>query len=121
MSKMSELSQALDEMIACGEGMIRAASALQEIFSGSEETAAEQPAVKEPAPIKEEKTEAPAVEQVTAKTYSFADVRKAFSAKSHAGFTEQVKGLITKYGADKLSGIKPEDYAAIMADLEVIG
>ena len=119
MSKMSELSQALDEMIACGEGMIRAARALQEIFSGSEETVAEQPVVK--AEVSEEKTEAPVVEQASAKTYSFADVRKAFSAKSHAGFTEQVKGLITKYGADKLSGIKPEDYAAIMADLEVIG
>ena len=28
MSKMSELSQVLDEMIACGEGMIKAANAM---------------------------------------------------------------------------------------------
>lgn len=29
MSKMSELSQVLDEMISCGEGMIKAANAIK--------------------------------------------------------------------------------------------
>ena len=38
MSKMSELSQVLDEMIACGEGMIKAANAIKDIFSSTEET-----------------------------------------------------------------------------------
>ena len=38
MSKMSELSQVLDEMIACGEGMIKAANTLKDIFSSTEET-----------------------------------------------------------------------------------
>ena len=33
MSRMSELSQVLDEMIACGEGMIKAANALKDIAS----------------------------------------------------------------------------------------
>ena len=33
MSKMKELSQALDEMVACGEGLIRAANAIREILS----------------------------------------------------------------------------------------
>ena len=36
MSRMSELSQVLDEMIACGEGMIKAANALKDIFSSTE-------------------------------------------------------------------------------------
>ena len=36
MSKMSELSQMLDEMIACGEGMIKAANAIKDIFSSTE-------------------------------------------------------------------------------------
>ena len=40
MSKMSELSQVLDEMIACGEGMINAANAIKAIFSSTEETPA---------------------------------------------------------------------------------
>lgn len=52
--------------------------------------------------------------------YSFEDVRKAFAAKSHAGHTAEVKALITKYGANRLSDIKESDYASLMADLEVI-
>lgn len=40
MSKMSELSQVLDEMIACGEGMIKTANALKDIFSSTEEASA---------------------------------------------------------------------------------
>ena len=111
MSKMKELSQALDEMVACGEGLIRAANAIREILPCEPEPEA-QPAVKEAA------TAAPAAEPQ--KKYSFMDVRKAFSAKSHAGYTEQVKALIASYGADKLSGVKEEDYPALMADLEAI-
>lgn len=108
MSRMSELSQVLDEMIACGEGMIRAANTIKEIFMDTEEPEKAAPAKTEP-----KKTET--------KTYTFAEVRKAFSAKSHAGYTAQVKALIGKYDAEKLSGVKEEDYPALMADLEVIG
>ena len=108
MSRMSELSQVLDEMIACGEGMIRAANTIKEIFTDTEEPEKAAPAKTEP---KKQET----------KTYTFAEVRKAFSAKSHAGYTAQVKALIGKYGAEKLSGVKEEDYPALMADLEVIG
>lgn len=41
--------------------------------------------------------------------------------KSRAGHTEEVRALISKYGADRLSDIKPADFAALMADAEVIG
>ena len=33
MSKMSELSQVLDDLIACGEKMIQTANAIKECFS----------------------------------------------------------------------------------------
>ena len=33
MNKMSELSRALDEMVACGEGLIRTANAIREMFT----------------------------------------------------------------------------------------
>ena len=104
MSKMSELSQALDELTACAEGLIRAANAIREIFSTEAEPEA-QPA------------DTPAEEPAR---YTFAKVRKAFSAKSHAGYTEQIRALIARYGADKLSAVKEEDYPALMADLEAI-
>ena len=37
MSKMSKLSQILDEMVSCGENLIQAAKALKDIFSSTEE------------------------------------------------------------------------------------
>ena len=35
--------------------------------------------------------------------------------KSQAGLTAQVKELLEKFGANKLSAVKPEDYADLMA------
>ena len=82
-----------------------------------QKTKAEQIAKPDATPVAlPEKKDKPA-----AKTYAFADVRKAFSAKSHEGYTDQVKALISKYGAEKLSEVKESDYPALMADLEVIG
>ena len=100
MSKMSELSQVLDEMIACGEGMIKAANAIKEIFSSTEEA----PAVPESAP-----------------SYTKEDVRGVLAAKSAAGFKKEVKELLEKYGAQQLKQVDPKDYAAILKEAEVIG
>lgn len=61
-----------------------------------------------------------AVTQAEAKAYTFVDVRKAMAAKSHEGFTEQVKALIAKFGAAKLSDVKEADYNALMDELEGI-
>ena len=49
------------------------------------------------------------------------EVRAVCAEKSRAGFTAEVKAIITKYGADKLSAIKPEEYAAVLAEAEVLG
>ena len=100
MSKMSELSQVLDEMIACGEGMIKAANALKDIFSSTEEA----PAVPESAP-----------------SYTKEDVRGILAAKSAAGFKKEVKELLEKYGAQQLKQVDPKDYAALIKEAEVIG
>lgn len=49
------------------------------------------------------------------------EVRAVCAEKSRAGFTAEVKSIITKRGADKLSAIKPEEYAAVLAEVEVLG
>lgn len=100
MSKMSELSQVLEEMIACGEGMIKAANAIKEILSSTEEA----PAVPESAP-----------------SYTKEDVREILAAKSAAGFKKEVKELLEKYGAQQLKQVDPKDYAALIKEAEVIG
>lgn len=49
------------------------------------------------------------------------NVRAVCAEKSRASFTAEVKSIITKHGADKLSAIKPEEYAAVLAEVEVLG
>lgn len=56
-----------------------------------------------------------------AKEWTLEEVRMVLADKSRAGHTEEVKALISKYGADRLSDIDPADFAALMAEAEVIG
>lgn len=51
---------------------------------------------------------------------SLEDVRAKLADLSRSGKTAEVKALIKKYGANKLSEVKPEDYEALLADAEVI-
>jgi hypothetical protein len=43
-------------------------------------------------------------------------VRAVLAEKSGEGKTQEVKALLFKYDAGKLSGVKPEDYAALMEE-----
>lgn len=47
-------------------------------------------------------------------TVTIEQVRAVLAEKSQAGFTIQVKELLEKFGANKLSAISPDDYAAVM-------
>lgn len=49
------------------------------------------------------------------------DVRAVLAEKSRNGFTAQIRELLQKYGADKLSAVKPEHYKALLNDVEGIG
>ncbi len=49
------------------------------------------------------------------------DVRKVAADKARQGFTKEVRSLIQKYGADKLSGMDAAQYEAFLKELEVIG
>lgn len=55
------------------------------------------------------------------KTYSLEEVRAELADVSRAGFTDEVRELIEKYGASKLSEIDPSKYADIIKDAKVIG
>lgn len=52
---------------------------------------------------------------------SLEDVRAILANKSRNGFTEQVRELLHKYGANKLSEVNPSDYEALAVDAEVLG
>ncbi len=65
-----------------------------------------------------EKTEA----QPAKKTPIALEAVRAVAAKiARAGGTEQVKALIEKHGADKLSAVPPDQYGVLLKELEGIG
>ena len=114
MSKMSELSQVLDDLIACGEKMIQTANAIKEYFSDEAET--------EPA-----KTEKPAQKEAKAPepetpSYSKEDVRAILAAKANeAGgqFKAQVKAIVKKYAdGGSLTNVPAESYPALVEEVE---
>lgn len=47
-------------------------------------------------------------------------VRAVLAQKSKDGKKVQVKALLLKYDSGKLSGVKPEDYPALLAEAEVL-
>ena len=108
MSKMSELNQILSELKDCGKTLIYIADSLIEIFSSTDD---------EPDYVME--TPATPTEEPEPEL-SFLDVRKKFAEMSRAGYTEALKGLLKKYGVDKLSGVDPSQYVALLADAEAI-
>ena len=109
MSKISNLDLVLDEMITAGQKMIEAATALREMFS---ETSIPEKSTEEP--IKEEAVE-PEI-----KKYTFQEVRGIMATLSGKGKKTEAKALLTKYGASRLSEVKEADYAALVAEAEVI-
>lgn len=52
------------------------------------------------------------------KKISLEDVRTVLAEKSQAGFTDDVRGLLEKHGAAKLSEIDPKKYAQLLQDAE---
>ncbi|OQB20791.1 MAG: hypothetical protein BWY11_02277 [Firmicutes bacterium ADurb.Bin182] len=97
MSKMSEMSTTIEDLRRCAAAISDAANWLAEQFSGDDS---------------EPKT-APTEPVLTLEA-----VRAVLADKSRAGFTAQIRSLLQKYGADKLSGVDPANYKALLADAE---
>ena len=95
--EMQKLAAGLDE---CGKALIRMAHVLTE--KKDEDPAAEG----------EKKPE---------KKLSLEDVRRVAADKARQGHTDEVRQLIQKFGADKLSGVDAAKYPALMKELEAMG
>lgn len=100
MSKMKELSMAIDELRRCGEALIDVADSLKAAFSSDSDEDPYKAAVPVPKPVPLEK------------------VRAVLAEKSVQGKRKEVQALIIKYGAERLSDIAPEHYASLLADAE---
>ncbi|OJU09172.1 MAG: DNA ligase [Clostridiales bacterium 43-6] len=108
MSKISELSLAVSELKRCGEALIGISESLSDFFSGSGGfEVAEQP---------QQQVSAPEEKPITLEA-----VRAVLAEKSRAGHTAEVRVLLEKHGAGKLSEIDPSKYSALLAEAEVLG
>ena len=106
MGKMSELEMQIKELRSCGETILEIANTLAGMFSS--ETA-------EDAPPKAVPKENPK------KTPTFEEVRHRMTVIAQAGYSTEVKALITKYGARKLSDIAPSRYEELLKEADALG
>ena len=69
-----------------------------------------------------EKKETPAAKAETKKApaVTLEKVRSVLADKSRAGHTAEVRAIIARYGADKLSEIDPENYEAVIKEAEAL-
>ena len=110
MGKVNELLQLIEELNRCGNTLIDISEELKNLFSGSEEDSRKT----------EAKTKTAEKASKEEKPISLEDVRAVMADKSRKGYTAEVKALLTKRGVNKLSDINPKDYAALLAEVEVI-
>jgi hypothetical protein len=108
MSKMAEMAQTIEELRTAAASINAAADWLYQQFSGEDNSKQQnsKSAAKKAEPKPEVKLE---------------DVRAVLAEKSRAGHTAEVRTLLQKYGAEKLSAVDPTNYETLMKDAEVIG
>lgn len=101
MSRMSDMAQTIEELRSAAAAISDAADWLTKIFSEEPQT-----------------VDAPASPNEPELTLE--QVRAVLADKSRKGHTDEVRALLQKYGAAKLSGIDPANYKALLADAEVL-
>ena len=101
MSKMAEIATIIDELRDTASSINRIADELTDLFSY--------------------RNRAPEVASTPEKALSLEEVRAILAEKSRDGFTAQIRDLLQKYGASKLSEIDPANFKALVADAEVLG
>ena len=104
MSKMSELDLCVGELRSAAQSLNTVADSLTALFSGSQPESSVQPESKP-----------------TSKPLTLEEVRAVLAEKSRNGHTAKIRKLLEKHGAAKLSEIDPKNYAALLAEAEVLG
>lgn len=95
-----DMSKLAAELKKCGETLVSIAEVL--------------------AAAQNESTQEPKLEE-SVKRYSLEDVRAVLAKKAASGFQDEVKELLGKFNAKKLSDINPDDYGNLLKEAEAIG
>ena len=99
MSKMGDMAATIEELRNAAAAINSVADWLNEAFSAAE------PAEETP---------------VTEPVLTLEEVRAVLAEKSRKGHTTEIRSLLQKYGADRLSLLDPANYKALLAKVEVL-
>ena len=102
MSKINDMAMTIEELRNAAATINEAANWLAQQFSEAPEEL--------PAEVIDEKP-----------SLTLEDVRVVLAEKSRKGYTAQIRALLQKYGAAKLSGVDPANYEALLQDVEGLG
>ena len=101
MSKMADVAEIINALRDAASTINTLADDLTDLFSCSSRT--------------------PEIAPTPEKAMTLEEVRVILAEKSRDGFTAQIRDLLLKYGANKLSELDPACYKALVADAEVLG
>lgn len=105
MSKTKILLDVVDDLRSLADSL----QAIAEVITNGESSEAPDSSTALP-------PKAPEVKKITLE-----EVRAVLAEKSHDGLTAEVRVLLQKYNADKLSAVDSKDYPALLKDAEVLG
>ena len=112
---VSDLRSLADSLQAVADAAVQGGP--EQLGQNSEEKPDKKPEKKTAAKEAESPAKAPAPD---AKPLTLEQVRAVLAEKSRAGHTAEVRALLLKHGADKLSEVNPAEYPALLADVEVL-
>lgn len=99
MSKMGDIAATIEELRNAAAAINDAANWLADTFSTTE------PAEETP---------------MTEPVLTLEEVRAVLAEKSRKGHTAEIRSLLQKYGADRLSQLDPSYYKSLLAEAEVL-
>ena len=126
MGKVKLLLDVIGDLRSLADSLQAVADAVEDNGAAAELTATKEPekagkAGKGVAKNTAKKDAKPAAKQEPEeKPLTLEEVRAVLAEKSRSGHTEEVRELLAKHGADKLSEIDPAEYAALLAEAEVL-
>ena len=106
MSKMSDMSMTIEELRNAAVAINDAANWLTQQFSSDD---------------KHQNRDIDAKQEKKMKsTLTLEEVRAVLADKSRAGHTAEIRELLKKYGASKLSLVDPKHYESLLREAEVL-
>ena len=130
MSKTSEINLCIGELRTAAQSLAAVADSLTVLFGASAVPAEmlaqssngnDQKANGEPINIQDGKVKTTQPAEPNPKPVTLAQVRAILAEKSRCGHTAQVRELLQKHGAVKLSAIDPTEFETLLSEAAAIG